>query len=107
MSYAVGGSGFLNNLGRIYAIYTGTFAAFVVLIGIRIAKSVITDVLSGRADPFVVELGSNDGIMLRHFHERGIRHLGVEREVHHTGQAQVTVEHAEHGVCGTARHKPT
>ena len=29
MSYAVGGSGFLNNLGRIYAIYTGTFAAFV------------------------------------------------------------------------------
>ena len=28
MSYAVGGSGFLNNLGRIYAIYTGTFAAF-------------------------------------------------------------------------------
>jgi cation/acetate symporter len=34
MSYAVGGSGFLNNLGRIYAIYTGTFAAFVVLIGI-------------------------------------------------------------------------
>ena len=29
-------------------------------------------------DPFVVELGSNDGIMLRHFAEKGIRHLGVE-----------------------------
>jgi methylation protein EvaC len=42
------------------------------------ATSVMTDVLAGRADPFVVELGSNDGIMLRHFHERGIRHLGVE-----------------------------
>jgi len=34
MSYAVGGSNFINNLGRIYAMYTGTFAGFVVLIGI-------------------------------------------------------------------------
>ena len=30
------------------------------------------------ADPFVVELGSNDGIMLRHFARRGTRHLGIE-----------------------------
>ena len=29
-------------------------------------------------DPFVVEMGSNDGIMLRHFMRAGIRHLGVE-----------------------------
>ncbi|OFZ82144.1 MAG: SAM-dependent methyltransferase [Bdellovibrionales bacterium RIFOXYD1_FULL_53_11] len=29
-------------------------------------------------DGFVVELGSNDGIMLRHFASAGIRHLGVE-----------------------------
>ncbi len=29
-------------------------------------------------DPFVVELGSNDGIMLENFAKRGIRHLGVE-----------------------------
>src|SRR5690242_8435675 len=29
-------------------------------------------------DPLVVELGSNDGIMLRHFAARGIRHLGIE-----------------------------
>lgn len=29
-------------------------------------------------DPFVVELGSNDGIMLRHFASKRIRHLGVE-----------------------------
>src|SRR5690242_15144479 len=29
-------------------------------------------------DPFLVELGSNDGIMLRHFARRNIRHLGVE-----------------------------
>jgi len=29
-------------------------------------------------DPFVVEIGSNDGIMLENFYGRGIRHLGVE-----------------------------
>jgi len=29
-------------------------------------------------DPFVVELGCNDGIMLKHFAEAGIRHLGIE-----------------------------
>ncbi len=41
----------------------------------------IGEILAGRADPFVVELGSNDGIMLRHFQDRGIRHLGIEPSV--------------------------
>lgn len=44
-------------------------------------SAVIGDALDGRSDPFVVELGSNDGIMLRHFQERGIRHLGIEPSV--------------------------
>ena len=63
-----------------YAFYSSTsrhmqmhFEAF--------ANAVMAQVLAGRADPFVVELGSNDGIMLRHFHERGIRHLGIEPSV--------------------------
>lgn len=29
-------------------------------------------------DPFVVEIGSNDGIMLKHFAAAGLRHMGVE-----------------------------
>jgi methylation protein EvaC len=42
------------------------------------ARWVIDRFLPGRNDPFVVELGSNDGIMLRHFKAAGIRHLGIE-----------------------------
>ena len=38
----------------------------------------IMDVVSDKPQPFVVELGCNDGIMLKHVAERGIPHLGVE-----------------------------
>jgi len=41
------------------------------------ANHVITARIGGD-DPFVAELGSNDGIMLKHFASKEIRHLGVE-----------------------------
>src|SRR5437899_8088203 len=44
---------------------------------VMFAQQVITDYLPPH-DPFVVEIGSNDGIMLQHFAKAGIRHLGVE-----------------------------
>jgi methylation protein EvaC len=33
------------------------------------------------SNPFVIELGCNDGIMLQHFARSGIRHLGIEPSV--------------------------
>jgi len=38
----------------------------------------IIERLQGKPDPFIVELGCNDGIMLKHIAARGIRHLGIE-----------------------------
>ncbi|MCH7951975.1 class I SAM-dependent methyltransferase [Patescibacteria group bacterium] len=38
----------------------------------------IIRLVSKRKDPFVVELGCNDGIMLKHIAEKGINHLGIE-----------------------------
>jgi methylation protein EvaC len=43
-----------------------------------LAEFVMQRVPAGRLDPFVVELGSNDGVMLRHLAAAGTRHLGVE-----------------------------
>jgi len=42
------------------------------------AKQVIKNNLSAKENPFVVELGSNDGIMLENIKNAGIRHLGIE-----------------------------
>ena len=34
-----------------------------------------------KSDPFVVELGCNDGILLKHFANRSMRHLGIEPSI--------------------------
>lgn len=41
------------------------------------ADLVMADYLK-KPSPFVVEIGSNDGIMLQHFADAGVRHLGIE-----------------------------
>ncbi|QFU89739.1 class I SAM-dependent methyltransferase [Amycolatopsis sp. YIM 10] len=43
----------------------------------ELAKRLLATELTGD-DPFVVEIGCNDGIMLRALAEAGVRHLGVE-----------------------------
>ena len=43
----------------------------------------------GSSNPFVVEIGSNDGIMLKHFAKQGMNHLGVEPS---SNVAQVAID---------------
>jgi methylation protein EvaC len=52
--------------------------------------------LKGNA-PFVVEIGSNDGVMLENFSKRGIRHLGIEPS------ANVAAVARSHGVNTVVR----
>ncbi len=59
-----------------YAFFSST-SAFQAAHFKKFAEWVKADFLVG-ADPFVVEIGSNDGIMLKNFAQAKIRHLGVE-----------------------------
>lgn len=63
-----------------YAFYSGT-SRYMQGHFERFATFVCDGLIADRQDPFVVELGSNDGIMLRHFKSRGMRHLGIEPSV--------------------------
>jgi methylation protein EvaC len=42
------------------------------------ADTIISTFLAGRRAAFIVELGSNDGVMLRHLKNAGYRHMGIE-----------------------------
>ena len=59
-----------------YAFFSGT-SAYMAKHFNEFADRVIRDHLTGN-DPLVVEMGSNDGILLKHFARAGIRHVGLE-----------------------------
>ena len=60
-----------------YAFYSST-SRFMERHFSDFARQVIQSGSMAKADPFVVELGCNDGIMLKNFAKAGIRHLGIE-----------------------------
>lgn len=60
-----------------YAFFSGT-SKLMALHFEEFANHVMDDYLNDAINPFVVEIGSNDGIMLKHFAQKGIRHLGIE-----------------------------
>lgn len=59
-----------------YAFFSGTSKLMAVHFK-EFADHVLKDYIKS-SDPFVVEIGSNDGIMLQNFAAKKIRHLGIE-----------------------------
>lgn len=59
-----------------YAFFSGTSKAMALHFE-KFATN-IKNIIKSEEDPFVVEIGSNDGIMLQNFKNWKIRHLGVE-----------------------------
>jgi methylation protein EvaC len=59
-----------------YAFFSSTSARMAVHFK-EFADLIMKDYLRA-SNPFVVEIGSNDGIMLQHFAKADIRHLGIE-----------------------------
>lgn len=74
-----------------YAFYSST-SRFMAQHFKEFADQVLKSGYLSKQDPFVVELGCNDGIMLRNFAERGLRHLGIEPSLN------VAQEANKHGV---------
>ncbi len=60
-----------------YAFYSST-SRFMAQHFKEFAEQVMQSKYLTNVDPFVVELGCNDGIMLKNFAEKNIRHLGIE-----------------------------
>jgi methylation protein EvaC len=60
-----------------YAFYSST-SSFMEQHFKQFANQVVQSGYLAKEDPFVVELGCNDGIMLKNFAEQNIRHLGIE-----------------------------
>lgn len=60
-----------------YAFYSSTSHFMEKHFG-EFAQQVMQSGYLAKSDPFVVELGCNDGIMLKNFAGAGIRHLGIE-----------------------------
>jgi len=60
-----------------YAFYSSTSRFMEKHFG-EFAQQVMQSGYLAKSDPFVVELGCNDGIMLKNFARAGIRHLGIE-----------------------------
>lgn len=61
----------------------------------KFAESVVKDYLKN-PDPLVIEIGSNDGIMLQNFSAKGIRHLGIEPSAN---VAKVAIDKGIQTVC--------
>lgn len=77
-----------------YAFYSSTSTRMATHFK-QFAESVLEDHLKS-PDPFVVEIGSNDGIILQHFASAGIRHLGIEPS---TNVAKVAIDRGIQTVC--------
>lgn len=77
-----------------YPFFSGTSKGMAVHFQ-EFAEHIIKDYLS-LTNPFVVEIGSNDGIMLQHFAAAGIRHLGIEPS---SDVAQVAIAKGIQTVC--------
>ena len=74
-----------------YAFYSSTSRHMQDHFGAFADWVIASDYLSSK-DPFVVELGCNDGILIKNFAARGIRHIGVEPSKNVAAEAQ------KHGV---------
>jgi len=74
-----------------YAFYSST-SSFMARHFKDFADQVVQSGYLAKQDPYVVELGCNDGIMLKNFAEQKIRHLGIEPSLN------VAKEANKHGV---------